>query len=238
MHTLLVNDLEVEVHRKNIKNLHLGVYPPEGRVRVASPLTIDDEAVRLFVVSKLPWIRRQQKKFVEQPRQSEREYVSGETHFYQGQPYLLSVIYQRGWPKVILRNKTHVDLYVREQADINTRQRVMTEWYRRQLKAEAAPLMEKWQHEIGVEIDEWGVRAMKTRWGSCNIEQKRILLNLELAKKPVRCLEYIIVHELLHLLERQHNDHFIELLDNFLPNWRLLRDELNAFPLKHEHWEY
>jgi hypothetical protein len=238
MHQILVSDLNIEVHRKNIKNLHLGVYPPEGRVRVAAPLNIDDEAVRLFVISKLPWIHQQQKKFVVQPRQSEREYVSGETHYFQGQPYLLHVIYQDGKPQVIIRNKTHIDLYVRKESPFSTRQRIMTEWYRQQLKILAEPMIEYWQKQIGVNIDSWGIRIMRTKWGTCNIEDKRINLNLELAKKPKQCLEYIIVHELLHLIVRHHNDHFIGLIEKYLPNWQLLRDELNALPLKHEHWEY
>jgi len=186
----------------------------------------------------LPWIHQQQKKFVVQPRQSEREYVSGETHYFQGQPYLLHVIYQDGKPQVIIRNKTHIDLYVRKESPFSTRQRIMTEWYRQQLKILAEPMIEYWQKQIGVNIDSWGIRIMRTKWGTCNIEDKRINLNLELAKKPKQCLEYIIVHELLHLIVRHHNDHFIGLIEKYLPNWQLLRDELNALPLKHEHWEY
>lgn len=238
MHHIQVSDLDVEVHRKEIKNLHLGVYPPEGRVRVAAPLAIDDEAVRLFIISKLPWIHRQQKKFEDQSRQSKREYVSGETHFFQGRPYLLNVIYQSGKSQVVLRNKTHMDLYVRRGSSVITRQRVMTEWYRGQLVSQAAPLIEVWKKEIGVTLSSWGVRVMKTKWGTCNVEKKSITLNLDLAMKPKQCLEYIIVHELLHFLERHHNEHFIDLMESYLPNWRFLKDELNSLPLKHEHWDY
>lgn len=238
MHYITVSDLVVDVHRKDIKNLHLGVYPPDGRVRVAAPLNIDDDAVRLFVISKLGWIKKQQREFTEQTRQSEREYVSGESHYYLGNRYLLNVEYHQGHPTVSVRNKTYIDLTVRPGSDHQTRKRIMTEWYRSELKRIAKPLIEEWSETIGVEVNHWGVRLMKTRWGSCNTDERRILLNLELAKKPQQCLEYIIVHELVHLIERHHNDVFVGLMDKFLTHWRLHRDELNTYPLKYEHWEY
>ena len=155
-----------------------------------------------------------------------------------GERYLLNVVYHNGRPEVSIRNKTHLDLFVREGSDYEYRKRVMTEWYRSELKTLAEPLVEKWKTEIDVPLSHWGIRLMKTKWGSCNIERRRILLNLELAKKPQRSLEFIIVHELVHLLERHHNDRFVALMDKFMPQWRLYRDELNAYPLKHEHWEY
>lgn len=238
MHQITVSDLVIEVDRKNIKNLHLSVNPPDGRVRIAAPLKIDDDAVRLFAVSKLSWIRKQQRKFEAQPRQSEREFVSGESHYFNGERYLLKVIYQKGKSKVVIRNKTYMDLFVRENSDQQQRQRVVTEWYRKQLKAKIPSMVNKWQGIVGVSLNGWGVRQMKTKWGTCNIEEKHIWLNLELAKKPDLCLEYIIVHELVHLLERKHNDRFVALMDEFMPNWRLYRDELNQFPLKHERWGY
>lgn len=238
MHQITVNGMVVDVVRKKIKNLHLAVYPPSGRVRVAAPLHIDDEAVRLAVISRLAWIRKQQAKFERQERQSRREYVSGESHFYQGNRYLLNVIYCDGIPKVILRNNTHIDLLVRNGSDTAKRGHILQEWYRQQLK-DAIPLhIAKWEVIIGVEIADWRVRQMKTRWGTCNIEQRRIWLNLELAKKSTRCLEYIIVHELIHMLERRHNERFIALMDQFLPLWRILREELNQAPLAHETWGY
>jgi hypothetical protein len=238
VHQITVNDIVVDVHRKDIKNLHLGVYPPDGWVRVAAPLNIDDDAVRLFVISKLGWIKKRQREFQNQPRQSKREYVSGESHYFLGDRYLLNVIYRNGPPELSIRNKTHIDLFVREGSDYEYRKRMMTEWYRSELKTLAEPLVEKWRTEIDVSLSHWGIRLMKTKWGSCNIERARILLNLELAKKPQHCLEYIIVHELVHLIERHHNDRFVALMDKFMPQWRLYRDELNALPLKYEHWEY
>jgi predicted metal-dependent hydrolase len=238
MHQITVNDMVVDVVRKKIKNLHLAVYPPSGRVRVAAPLHIDDEAVRLAVISRLTWIRRQQAKFKRQERQSRREYVSGESHYYQGNRYLLNVIYYDAFPKVILRNNTHIDLFVRSGSDATKRERVLQTWYRQQLKDAIPPLISKWEEIIGVEISDWRIRQMKTKWGTCNIEQRRIWLNLELAKKSTHCLEYIIVHELVHLLERRHNERFSALMDQHMPQWRLLRDELNRAPLGHVTWDY
>lgn len=236
MHQITVADLVIDVVRKDIKNLHLGVYPPNGRVRVAAPRKINDETVRLFVVSKLGWIKKQRLKFAGQERQGPRDYVSGESHYVAGDRYLLNVIYQPGPPNVVIRNKTYLDLYVRPGSDLSQRRRVLTEWYRRQLKAQIPPLLAKWQAVIGVEASEWGVKQMKTKWGTCNINARRIWLNLELAKKPTHCLEYIIVHELVHLLERLHNDRFMALMDKFMPPWRTYRDELNQLALDHADW--
>ena len=228
----------MDVVRKDIKNLHLAVYPPNGRVRIATPLLVDDEAVRLAVISRLAWIKRQRTKFAEQERQSEREYVSGESHYFQGNRYLLNVIYHNAPPRVDIRNKTKMDLFVRPGSDTAQRKRVLTSWYRNQLKSQSPPLVVKWESILSIRVFEWGVKQMKTKWGSCNIEAHRIWLNLELVKKPVHSLEYIAVHEMVHLLERHHNDRFTELMDKFLPTWRFLRDELNREPLAHEHWNY
>ena len=237
-HQIIVNDLVVDVVRKDIKNLHLAVYPPNGRGRVAAPSRVNDEAVRLAVISRIAWIKRQQARFEGQERQSAREYVSGESHYYQGKRYLLNVIYHNAPPKVVLRNNTTMDLFARTGSDTAKRERVMIEWYRKQLKSAIPPLIAKWEFKIGVEVSDWRVKKMKTKWGTCNIEQHRIWLNLELAKKSSRCLEFIIVHEMVHLLERFHNDRFMELMDQYLPQWRILRAELNQAPLVHESWEY
>lgn len=238
MHQIKVNDLVVDVVRKDIKNLHLAVYPPNGRVRVAVPLRVDDEAVRLAVISKLTWIKRQQSKFLEQERQTEREYVSGESHYFQGKRYLLNVVYQDAVPKVIVRNNKTIDLIVRPGSSTAQREQVMDMWYRKQLRALIPPMLEKWEPIVGVRVNSWGIKQMKTKWGTCNIEAQRIWLNLELIKKSNPCLEYIVVHELVHLLERHHNDHFRLLMDKFLPNWLFLREELNREPLAHENWDY
>ncbi len=237
-HQIKVSGLTVDVVRKDIKNLHLAVYPPAGRVRVAAPLRVSDEAVRLAVVSRLGWIKKQKSQFTSQARQSEREYVSGESHYFQGQRYRLNVIYENGAARVVIRNKSTIDLYVREGSERAQRERVMLAWYRRSLKEQIPALIDKWEPVIGVKVLECHVKQMKTKWGTCNIEAQRIWLNLELAKKSKQCLEYIVVHEMVHLLERHHNDHFIELMNKFMPQWRLHREELNSSALGHEDWSY
>ena len=228
----------VDVVRKDIKNLHLAVYPPDGRVRVAVPLLTDDEAVRLAVVDKLGWIKRQQKHFAQQPRQSQREMVTGESHYVWGHRYLLEVIRHAGPNHVQVCGSSTLELYVRPDADAGRRRRILAEWYREQLKTQVPELIAKWEPMIGVEVNDWGVRKMKTKWGSCSIGARRIWLNLELAKKPAACLEYIVVHEMVHLLERRHNERFVALMEHFMPQWRLHRDTLNQEPLGHEEWDY
>lgn len=233
-----ISGIRVEVVRKAIKNLHLGVYPPAGRVRVAAPLRIDDEAVRLAVISKLGWIRRQQKAFAEQPRQSKRELVDGESHYFQGRRYRLRVFEEETLRGVRIKGRSALELYVKPGTDAAKREVILDEWYRSQLKDVIPDLIAKWEPVIGVQVEAWGVKKMKTKWGSCNIAARRVWLNLELAKKPPLCLEYILVHEMVHLLERHHNDRFKALMDRFLPQWRLYRDQLNQAPLAHEEWGY
>lgn len=236
MHQITVSNITIDIVRKNIQNLHLAVYPPTGRVRIAAPLKIDDEAVRLFAISKLGWIKKHRKNFANQQRETQREYVSGESHYFEGGRYLLNVIYQNAKPKVLIRNKTYIDLYVRQDSNLKQREKVMTECYRERLKENIQPFIEKWQKKIGVDLKDWQVKRMRTKWGTCNIEQRRIWLNLELAKKPLHCLEYIIVHELVHFLERHHNDRYVALMDKFLPNWRFCQSELNRLILSYEDW--
>jgi predicted metal-dependent hydrolase len=235
---IVVSGVRVMIVRKDIKNLHLGVYPPNGRVRVATPLRVSDEAVRLAVVGKLGWIRRQQGRFEDQSRQSERQMVNGESHYFLGHRYRLRVVPAEGRPSVLLRGKTVLELQAPPRSTAEERRRVLCNWYRRQLRTLAAPLVEKWQARLQVQVESWSIRKMKTKWGTCNREARRIWLNLELAKKPEHCLEYILVHELAHLIERVHSDRFIAIMDEHLPGWRLRRAELNAAPLAHETWTY
>lgn len=234
---LSVSGITVEVVRKDIKNLHLGVYPPNGRVRVAAPLVVSDEAVRLAVIDKLAWIRRQRARFAAQPRQSEREMVNGESHYFLGRRYRLRVHEQEAPARVALRGVGSLDLFVRPGSPAEARETVLLNWYREQLKALIPPLLDKWQTALGVRVSAWGVKKMKTKWGSCTPSAGRIWLNLELAKKPAPCLEYIVVHELVHLLERHHSERFTALMDRHLPDWRSRRDRLNAGTLGHERWE-
>ena len=233
-----IRGITVEVIRKDIKNLHIGVYPPSGRVRVAAPLAFDDTTVRMAVISRIGWIQRQQATFTKQDRQSQREFVTGESHYFSGRRYRLDVIERDAPPKVWLPNNTKIALSVRPGSDRDTREAMMHRWYRQHLRAQIPPLLEKWETKIGVSVNEVRIKKMKTLWGSCNIEAKRIWLNLELAKKPESCLVYILVHEMVHLLERKHNDRFHELMDGFLPQWRAFRDELNRASLAHETWGY
>lgn len=228
----------VAVVRKEIKNLHVGVYPPSGRVRVAAPLLLDDDAVRLAVVSRLGWIRRQQATFEQQERQSEREMVTGESHFFQGRRYLLDVVEHAGPPSVRLIGHSRMELRIRRGSDRARRKGVLDRWYRSQLRDMAVALLEKWEPTVGVDVADMRIRKMKTRWGSCNAESRRIWLNTELAKKPPNCLEYILVHEMMHLVERHHTERFRIMTDRLLPHWRLYRDQLNEAPLAHEEWGY
>ncbi|MCI0646889.1 MAG: M48 family metallopeptidase [Chloroflexi bacterium] len=235
---LTVNGIEVQVVRKAIKNVHLAVYPPDGRVRVAVPLHVTDDNVRLAVINKLGWIKKQQAAFEAQPRQSQREMVTGESHYVWGRRYLLDVVERAGKHEVVIKNNARLILYVNPDTTRANRELALNEWYRAKIKKRVPALLAKWEPIIGEQVAEWGVKRMKTKWGSCHIARRRILLNLELAKKPVECLEYILVHEMVHLLERRHNDAFRAHMDRFLPQWPLHRDILNQAPLAHEDWEY
>ena len=204
----------------------------------AQALAVSDHAVRLAVIGKLGWIKRQKARFEGQTRQSKREMVSGESHYFLGRRFRLRVIAHDGLSKVVVRNKSTMELYARQRTTAEQRERVLQRWYRRRLRELIPPILEKWQAVLGVQAAAWGIKKMKTRWGTCNVDARRIWLNLELAKKPVQCLEYIIVHELAHHIERHHNDRFVALMDKHLPHWRSHRQALNAEPLSHETWSY
>ena len=233
-----ISGISVEVVRKDIKHFYIGVHPPNGRVRVSAPLHFDEDAVRMAIITRLAWIRQKQAEFAKQERQSEREFVTGESHYFAGRRYRLDVIEQDCPPKVWLPNNTKIALSVRPGSDRAKRGAVMQRWYRQHLRAEVPPLLKKWEPKLGVSVNEVRIKRMKTLWGSCNIGAKRIWLNLELAKKPKSCLAYVLVHEMVHLLERDHNDRFRGLMDKFLPQWRTYRDTLNRAPLAHEDWGY
>ena len=233
-----VGGIPVEVVRKDIKNLHVGVYPSSGRVRVAAPLRLDDDAVRLAIISRLGWIRRKQAEFERQERQSEREFVTGESHYFEGRRYRIDVTERDAPPTVRLLNNTTMALSVRPGADRDKREAVLHQWYRRQLRDRLPALLAKWEPRVGARVAEVRIKRMKTRWGTCNSGARRIWLNLELAKKPVSCLEYIVVHEMVHLIERSHNDRFRDLMGRLMPQWRVRRDELNRAPLAHADWHY
>ena len=228
----------VEVVRKNIKHFYVGVHPPDGQVRVSAPLRFDEDAIRLAVVSRLRWIRRQQARFVRQERHSEREIVTGESHWFEGRRYRLDVVEHEGSPAVRLIDNRTMRLRVRPGAGRDARETVLRRWYRRRLRGRLPALVAKWEPRVGVSVAEVRIRRMKTRWGSCNADAGRIWLNLELAGKPAMCLEYVLVHEMVHFLERRHGERFRALMDGLMPQWRLHREELARAPLAHEDWRY
>lgn len=238
MEKIAIANIEIDIVRKNIKNMHLAVYPPTGRIRLSAPERTDTEVVRLFAISKLSWIKKHVKNFSEQPRESKRQFVSGESHYFMGQRFLLKVIEHDGYSKVEFSGTKNLILWVRKGSSTEDKGSVMKEWYRKELKKIVPELIEKWEKVIGVKSNSWGIKHMRTKWGACNTEEKRIWLNLELAKKPLICIEYIIVHELVHFLERHHNDKFVKYMDLFMPKWRIHRDLLNSLPVAHNDWGY
>jgi len=232
-----LGDISVDVVFKDIKNIHLGVYPPDGKVRIAAPARMSLDTLRVFAVSKLAWIRQQQRKLREQARETPREFLDRESHTLWGTRYLLKVVEEDVAPSVVLKPGTMV-LRVRPETSEEKKQTIVSAWYRQQIKEAAADLIVKWEPILGVKAKRIFVQRMKTRWGGCNTESGSIRLNTELAKKPKECLEYVVVHELAHLLERNHSDRFTALMDQCLPQWRQLRKLLNTAPLGHETWRY
>ena len=229
-----IRGIEVEIVRKDIKHLHLGVYPPEGRVRVAAPLRLDDDSVRLAVISRLAWIRRKWAEFQGQDRQSRREFVTGESHYFEGRRYRLDVIASTGPTGISLRDNAWMEMRVRPDTRRDAREAIMYRWYRATLRERIPEMVAKWEPRIGVTVADWRIRRMKTRWGTCNPQAGRIWLNSELAKKPVSCLEYVVVHEMIHLIERGHNERFRAILERVMPGWRMRLEELNRAYLPDE----
>lgn len=232
-----LGDVTIDVVFKDIKNVHLSVYPPSGRVRISAPLRMDIDTIRVFAISRLGWVKQQQKKFQEQERETPREYLNLESHYVWGKRYLLKVIESEETPTVELKHKKMV-LCVRPGTDDKKKQAIIDAWYREQLKNAVPPLIAKWEPLLGVKVERFFVRRMKTKWGSCNYKARNIRLNTELAKKPQECLEYVIIHEMAHLLEPTHNSRFIILMDRFMPKWQFYRDKLNQLPVSHENWNY
>lgn len=234
---LAVGDIEVEIARKPIKNLHLGVYPPNGRVRVAAPPSVNDEAIRLAVVTRMGWIKRQQAKFAAQARQSERAYVSGETHYHFGTAYRLRVVSRAGAARAKIVGD-RLELSVPSGSDRDFRERALQRWQRNQLRERLEPLVEQWAEVLGVPTPEFGIKRMRTKWGSCSCSANRIWVNLEMVKKPPACIDYLVLHEVAHLIDRSHGEDFIALLDRNMPRWRVIRAELNKEPLGPEKWNH
>jgi predicted metal-dependent hydrolase len=232
---LTVRGIDIDVIYKDIKHLHIGVYPPLGRVRVAAPLRLDDDRVRLAVIQRLPWIKKQRQQLQSADRQTKREMVTGESHYVWGIRHRLKVVERPGRAHVEVDGERLL-LYVPAGTDDDARLAVLQRWQREQLRQRIPGLLVQWEPVIERTVAKWSIRRMKTKWGSCNRETGHIWFNLELAKKHPACLEYIVVHEMTHLLERNHGARFAKLMDKFLPEWRARRDDLNGAPLADEEW--
>jgi len=232
---LAIANVTLEVVKKDIKNVHLTVHPPEGRVRIVAPMRMQLETIRLYAISKLPWIRRQQETMRAQKRETTREHIDHESHYVWGRRYLLKLLEQHSPPAIELQHRNLL-LRVRPGTDQSRREDIVASWYREQMRAAIAPLVAKWAAALNVRVGQVFVQRMKTKWGSSNPTAATIRLNTELAKKPPDCLEYVIVHELVHLLEPTHNDRFAALMDRFLPDWTHRREVLNRLPVRHEAW--
>jgi len=234
---VLLGGIRIDVLRKDIKNVHLSVHPPAGRVRIAAPRHLSNDAIRAFAIGKLAWIRRQQAKLQEQERETPREFVGRESHFVWGRRLLLRVVEAGGAPRVEASPR-RLTLCVRPGSSASRRAEILDEWYRAQIRAALPALLAQWSRVAGVTVRRVFVQRMKTKWGSCNPRAGTIRLNTELARKPPECLEYLVVHELAHLLEPTHNPRFVALMDRFLPGWQSVRRTLNRLPVCHEGWEY
>lgn len=229
MTIISISDISAEIEWKDIKNVHLTIYPPDARIHVSAPLTMTEEAVRLFLVTKQSWIRKQVSQIIEQNRQTPREYVSGENHYFKGHRYRLKVVYHNAPPKVEIQGNEYIVLFVREGTTMERRAEILREWYRFEFKSLLPALIAKWEETLDVKVNKWEVKQMKTLWGSCNHRTHNIIFNLELIKKPLHCIEYIVVHELLHIKVRLHNEEYTSLLNRYFPNWKQLKDVLNEF---------
>lgn len=233
---LQLGNIAVDVVQKDIKNVHLSVHPPTGRVRIAAPFRMNIDTIRVFAISKLDWIKQQQRTLREQEREPPREYLDRESHYVWGRRYLLTVVEADRFAVELKHNK--MLLHVRPATSEDKRRAIVEAWYREQIKAAVPDLIAKWEPRLGVRVARFHVQRMKTRWGSCNPAARSIRLNTDLAKKPRDCLEYIIVHEMLHLLEPTHNARFVTLMDRFMPRWQIHRQTLNRLPVRHEEWHY
>ncbi|MBC8123219.1 MAG: M48 family metallopeptidase [Gemmatimonadaceae bacterium] len=230
-----LGNITVDVVKKNIKNIHLGVYPPAGRVRIAAPLRMDLDTIRIFAITNLVWIKRQQQKFRQQERETPREYLDRESHYVWGKRYLLQVVEKDAPPTVELKHNK-ILLQVRPGSDEAKRHSILEDWYRATLKQAVPPLIARWEPLMGVKVERFFAQRMKTKWGGCNPDTRSIRLNTDLAKKPPEYLEYIVVHEMAHLLEPNHGSRFRTLMDRFMPKWTFYRTELNRLPVRHEDW--
>lgn len=223
---IIIANIPVEVVKKKIKNMHLYVLPPDGHVRVSVPASLSDEVITMFVRTKIGWIRKQREKFQNQPRQAKREYVSGETFYVWGKQYYLQVVYSYSGNSLVLSGDKAI-LTVRKESTVKQRENYVRGWYRTQLKEKINQLLPKWEQITDLHPSSWQTKYMTTKWGTCNTQTRKIWLNLQLAKKPVECLEYVLLHELAHLQVKNHGPEFVAILDQYMPFWRDIKKSLN-----------
>lgn len=224
---LQVNNVDIDVIKKDIKNIHLAVYPPDARVRISAPFSYDDETIKLFAVSKWAWIKDNIETVKNQTRIPPKDYISGESHYLFGKRYMLKVV--EGKSSIDIKGMNKLIMTVRKNATKDSKKRLMESWYRKQLTDKLNVLIPQWEETTGLQISSWQIKKMKTRWGSCSINKKSINFNLELAKRKVKEIEYVILHELSHLVEKTHNQKFVSHIEKYMPNWKLYRKELNSF---------
>lgn len=236
MKQITLGDINIRVTQKHIKNVHLSVYPPSGGVRISAPEHMALDTIRLFAISKLSWIKKQQKKFHNQVRETPREYINRESHYYLGKRYLLKVI-EHDTPVNVIKKHEFIELYIRPNTSKGKRKEILEEWYRQELKKIIPPIIKHYEKEMALKVNEFGIKKMRTKWGTCNSIAKRIWLNLDLAKKEKEYIEYIVVHEMVHLLERKHNNRFTGFMDKYMPKWRFYKEGLNRTQLKNENWQ-
>lgn len=233
-----ISTIEVEVRKRNVKSIRIGVFPPTGRVRVTAPLNYDQSLIESVVLKKMNWIRRQQEGFIKQERLTAREAVSGESYFYKGKKYKLSVVESTSRSALTIKDSSRMELSILKDTKEATRLSVINKFYRKALQDELDILVPDLSKKTGIKVKHYSIRKMKNRWGSCDTVKKHITINIDLIKKNRACLNYIVIHELVHLLEPKHNQRFKELMDEHLPNWRYCRELLNSAPLAYASWEY
>ena len=234
--TIKIGEITISVTRKNIKNVHLSVYPPDGRITLVAPNSTRLDVARAYAISRLGWIRKQQENLKNQARETARQFIDRESHYVWGRRYLLTVKYQEAKPSVSLDHK-RITLTLRSGSDARKRAEVIHEWHKSLLHGLVPQIIKKWEPKLNVKVTSYFLQRMKTKWGSCNYRAGHIRFNTELAKKPKDLLEYVVVHELVHLLEPTHSERFVEIIKKHYPTWREAREELNALPLTAENWK-
>jgi predicted metal-dependent hydrolase len=237
MAQITIAKILIDVVYKKIKHVHLSVYPPSGKVRISAPEHMSLETIRVFAISKLGWIRKQQATLKNQDRETPREYLDRESHYYLGRRYLMKLVDHKQSAGIFIKHD-NIEVHQRGESAPSRAKNALQIWYREEIRSIGGEFIKKWEPKIGVHVSEYGIKQMKTKWGTCNSAEKRIWLNLELVKKPVECIEYIVVHEMVHILNRKHDADFIRLMNKHMPKWKFLREELNRSPLKHENWVY